>query len=222
MILGIVVVLGRVLLKNLAEARRDRLDGSPSGMLGGERYAVVKCQLALLSTARSLQRELQGYANTVSTDTVTGLAAALQDVVMALMRHSDYWRYGVVQVQPASTLDDAERAFNQGVGQERAKLSEELTVHIDGVRRQVPRLESLPSAEVGQYLVVTLIVATGFPAFTANQTPSPKDIENTLQRLSTLLTSDLLAFEVIWSPENPDDSLTEDELIAEYPELSAL
>jgi uncharacterized membrane protein len=27
---------------------------------------------------------------------------------------------------------------------------------------------------------------------------------------------------VIWSPENPDDALTEDELVAEYPELSAL
>ena len=221
-ILGIVVVLGRVLLKNLAAARRDRLDGAPSGMLGGERYAVVKCQLALLSTARSLQRELQTYANTASTDTVTGLASALQDVVMALMRHSDYWRYGVVQVQAASTLDDAERAFNQVVGQERAKLSEELTVNVDGVRRQAPRSESTPSNEVGQYLVVTLIVATGYAGFTAYQTPSPKDIEGTLQRLSTLLTSDLLAFEVMWSPENPDDSLTEDELIAEYPELSGL
>jgi uncharacterized membrane protein len=37
-----------------------------------------------------------------------------------------------------------------------------------------------------------------------------------------LLTSDLLALEVIWSPENPNDTLTEDELIAEYPELSGL
>jgi uncharacterized membrane protein len=221
-ILGIVVVLGRVLLQNLATARRNRRDGSPSGVLGGERYAAVKCQLALLSTARSLQRDLQTYANTASTDTVMGLASALQDVVMALMRHSDYWRYGVVQVQPAATLDDAERAFNQVVSQERAKLSEELTVNIEGVRRQAPRLESGPSSEVGQYLVVTLIVATGYPEFTAYQTPSPKDIEGTLQRLSTLLTSDLLAFEVMWSPENPDDTLTEDELIAEYPELSAL
>ena len=221
-ILGIVVVVGRVLLKNLATARRDRLNGSSSGVLGGERYAVVKCQLALLSTARSLQRDLQTYANTASTDTVTGLASAMQDVVMALMRHGDYWRYGVVQVQPASTLDDAERAFNLVVSQERAKLSEELTVNVDGVRRQTPPSESALSNEVGQYLVVTLIVATGYPKFTAYQTPSPKDIEGTLQRLSTLLTSDLLAFEVMWSPENPDDSLTEDELIAEYPELSAL
>ena len=157
-ILGIVVVVGRVLLKNLATARRDRLDGSSSGVLGGERYAVVKCQLALLSTARSLQRDLQTYASTASTDTVTGLASAVQDVVMALMRHGDYWRYGVVQVQPASTLDDAERAFNLVVSQERAKLSEELTVNVDGVRRQTPRSESTPSNEVGQYLVVTLIV----------------------------------------------------------------
>jgi uncharacterized membrane protein len=183
---------------------------------------VVKCQLALLSTARSLQRELQTYANAATTDTMAGLAAGLQDAVMALMRHSQYWRYGAVQVQHAATLDDAERAFNQAVSQERGKLSAELTVNIDGIRRQPSAPEAASSSEVGQYLVVTLIVATGYPDFTSYQTPSLKDIETTLQRLGNLLTSDLLALEVIWSPENPDDALTEDELIAEYPELSGL
>jgi uncharacterized membrane protein len=221
-VLGIVVVLGRVLLKNLAAARRDRSGDSPSNLWGGTRYAVVKCQLALLSTARSLQRELRTYANNASTNSVMGLASALQDVVMALMRHSDYWRYGVVQVHPSSTLDEAERAFNRVVNQERAKLSEELTVNLDGVRRHALQSEPAPSHEVGQYLVVTLMVATGYPEFTTYQTPAPKDIEGTLQRFSMLLTSDLLAVEVMWSPEHAEDSLTEDELIAEYPELSAL
>jgi uncharacterized membrane protein len=221
-ILGIVVIVGRVLLRNLAAARRSRQEGSPLAPLDGGRYAVVKCQIAMLSTARSLQRELQTFANTTSTDTVAGLASALQDLVMAIRRYSEYWRSGVVQVQHAETLDDTERAFNQVVAQERAKLSEELTVNIDGVRRQAARRDSAPANEVGQYLVVTLIVATGYPAFEAYQTPSVKDIEETLQRLGTLLTSDLLAFEVIWSPENPDDTLTEDELMAEYPELSGL
>jgi uncharacterized membrane protein len=222
-ILGIVVLVGRVLLRNLASARRDRLDNSPTAPLsGGDRYAVVKCQLALLSTARSLQRELQNLANTATTDTVAGLAAGLQDVVMALMRHSEYWRYGAVQVQHAATLDDTERAFNQVVSQERAKLSDELTVNLDGVRRQAAVQDRGSAREVGQYVVVTLIVATGYPEFTALQTPSAKDIEATLQRLGTLLTSDLLALEIMWSPENPDDTLTEDELITEYPELSVL
>jgi uncharacterized membrane protein len=221
-ILGIVALVGRVLLRNLAAARRDRQDLSPSTPLGGDRYAAVKCQLALLSTARSLQRDLQTYANAATTDTVAGLATSLQDVAMALMRHSEYWRYGTVQVQRAGGLDEAERAFNQMVSHERAKLSEELTVNIDGVRRQASVRESSPSEEVGQYLVVTLIVATGYPEFTAYPTPSPKDIEATLQRLGTLLAADLLALEVMWSPENPDDALTEDELLAEYPELSAL
>jgi uncharacterized membrane protein len=219
-ILGIVVLVGRVLLRNLASARRDRLDDSPTVSLSGERYAVVKCQLALLSTARSLQRELRNFANTVTTDTVAGLAAGLQDVVMALMRHGEYWRYGAVQVQHAATLDDTERTFNQVVSQERAKLSDELTVNIDGVRRQPEVQERAAAREVGQYLVVTLIVATGYPEFTALQTPSIKDLEATLQRLGTLLTSDVLAVEIMWSPENPDDTLTEDELITEYPELS--
>jgi uncharacterized membrane protein len=219
-ILGIVVLVGRVLLRNLASARRDRLDSSSAAPLSGNRYAVVKCQLALLSTARSLQRDLRNFANTATTDTVAGLAAGLQDVVMALMRHGEYWRYGAVQVQHAATLDDTERTFNQVVSQERAKLSDELTVNIDGVRRQSAAQESAPAQEVGQYLVVTLIVATGYPEFTALQTPSIKDLEATLQRLGTLLTSDLLAVEILWSPENPDDTLTEDELITEYPELS--
>jgi uncharacterized membrane protein len=220
MILGIVALVGRVLLRNLAAARRDRQDLSPLASPGGDRYAVVKCQIAMLSTARSLQRELQTFANNATTDTMAGLGAALQDAVMALMRHSDYWRYGIVQVQHAGTLDDAERTFNQVVNHERAKLSEELTVNIDGMRRQASMSAHPPSDEVGRYLVVTLIVATGYPEFTAYPTPSPKDLESTLQRLATLLTSDLLALEVIWAPENPDDSLTEDELIAEYHELS--
>jgi uncharacterized membrane protein len=221
-ILGIVVLVGKVLLQNLATARRYQRDG-PSSMgmpLGEGRYAVVKCQIALLSTARSLQRDLQASAKAATTDTMAGLGAALQDVAMALMRYSDYWRSGLVQVQQAATLDDAERAFNQVVGQERAKLSEELTLNVEGVRRETAPPANNPANEVGQYLVVTLIVATGYPEFAAYQTPSAKDIEATLQRLGTLLTSDLLALEVMWSPENPDDTLTEDELIAEYPELS--
>jgi len=222
LILGIVALVGRVLLRNLASARRDRLELSPSGSSGGERYAVVKCQLALLSTARSLQQQLQAYASAANTDTVAGLATSLQEVVLALIRHSEYWRYGSVQVQRAGSLDDAERTFNQVVGQERTKLSEELTVNIDGVRRQASRQDSKPSDEVGQYLVVTLIVATGYPEFTPYQTPTAKDLEATLQRLGTLLAADLLALEVIWSPENPDDALTEDELLTEYPEVSAL
>jgi uncharacterized membrane protein len=221
-VLGIIVVVGRVLLRNLATARRSQQDGLPSAPLGEGRYAVVGCQIAMLSTARSLQRELQTFANAATTDTVVGLAAALQDVVMAIQRSSQYWRYGTVQVHQAETLDDTERVFNRVVAQERAKLSQELTVNVDGVRRQVAGRDDVAGNEVGQYLVVTLIVATGYPAFEAYQTPSVKDMEDTLQRLGTLLTSDLLALEVIWSPENPDDTLTEDELLAEYPELSAL
>jgi hypothetical protein len=41
-------------------------------------------------------------------------------------------------------------------------------------------------------------------------------------RRRALLAADILALEVIWSPENPDDAMTEDELLTEYPELSGL
>jgi uncharacterized membrane protein len=222
LVLGIVVVLGKVLLQNLATARRYRPGRASAGQGRGERYATVKWQLALLSTARQLQRELQVLAHSASTDTSAGLASALQDLTVALTRHRDYWKYGAVQVQHPGSLDDAERAFNLLLAQERAKLSEEVTVNVDGVRRQTAMPATAPADEVGRYLVVTLIVATGYPAFTAYPTPSLQELEGTLQRLGTLLAADLLALEVIWSPENPDDTLTEDELLTEYPELSGL
>lgn len=222
-ILGIVALLGKVLLQNVANAHRDRMArGSGHTWGGGDRYAVVKCQLGLLSTARSLQRELRTYADAATTDTVAGLAAALQDVVIALTRHSQYWKYGTVQVQRMGTIDEAERAFNQVVNQERSNLSEELTVNVDGTRRQVRPQKRSPSTDVGQSLVVTLIVATGYPEFTTSRTPSFKEMEATVQRLGTLLAADLLGIEVLWTPENPEDTLTEDDLIAYYPELSTL
>ena len=222
LILGIVVLVGKVLLQRLGNTRREGSGQASASSWGGERYAVLTCQLALLANARPLQYELQQYAETATTNTVAGLATALQEATMALMRHQEYWRYGVMHVRRAGTIDEAERAFNEAVSQERVKLSEELTTNIEGVRRQTPRQESPKPDEVGQYLVVTLIVATGYPEFTEYRTPSLKDMVDTLQRLGTLLAADLLALEVIWSPENPADALTEDELLAEYPELSGL
>jgi uncharacterized membrane protein len=223
LILGIVALIGKVLLQNLAQAHRDRMaHGAVGAWGGGERYAVVKCQLGLLSTARTLQHDLRTSADAATTNTIAGLAAALQDVVIALTRHSQYWKYGTVQVQRVGTMDEAERAFNQAVNQERSKLSEELTVNVDGTRRQIRTRRRSPATEVGQSLVVTLIVATGYPEFTTSHTPSFKEMEATLQRLGTLLAADLLGLEVMWTPENPDDTLTEDDLIAVYPELSPL
>jgi uncharacterized membrane protein len=223
-ILGIVALLGKVLLQNLANSYRDRVGRGATSTWGGggERYAVMKYQLGLLSTARALQQELRNAAAAATTDTLAGLAAALQDVAIALTRHSQYWRYGTVEVQRVGSIDEAERGFNQVVNQERGKLSAELTINVDGRRQQTQSQPPAPAAEVGQYLVVTLIVATGYPEFTTSRTPTFKDMEATLQRLGTLLAADLLALEVIWTPENPDDTLTEDELIAEYPELSVL
>lgn len=222
LILGIVVVVGKVLLQNLATARRYRPGHTLEGRSGGDRYVLVRCQVALFSTAHSLQRELREQANAAITDTPAGLVTALQDLVVALTRSREYWRYGTVQVQRMGSMEETERAFNLAVAQERAKLSEELTVNVDGARRHASMQQSAPTAEVGRYLVVTLIVATAYPDFAAYTTPSLQELEGTVQRLGTLLTSDLLALEVIWSPENPDDSLTEDELLTEYPELSGL
>ena len=85
-ILGIVAFVGKVLLQKLSNARRNRAGQPSAGSWDGERYAVVTCQLALLVTARALQHDLQHSAKTATTNTVVGLASALQEATMALRR----------------------------------------------------------------------------------------------------------------------------------------
>ena len=89
--------MGKVLRQNRSNARRNRSGQPSSESWGGERCAVVICQLALLATARTLQRDLQPYDETATTNTVVGLASALPEATMAIRRYREYWRYGMVR-----------------------------------------------------------------------------------------------------------------------------
>ncbi len=87
--------MGKVLRQNRSNARRNRSGQPSSESWGGERSAVVICQLALLATARTLQRDLQPYDETATTNTV--VASALPEATMVIRRYREYWRYGMVR-----------------------------------------------------------------------------------------------------------------------------
>jgi uncharacterized membrane protein len=60
--------------------------------------SVVKVQVALLGTARQLQRDLNRMANSVDTSTPRGLHYLLQETVLALRRNPQYAMYGMNSV----------------------------------------------------------------------------------------------------------------------------
>lgn len=187
-------------------------------------YSVVTLQLALFATARFLQEELARLARGARTDTLEALAALLRESTVALARRPEYWKYARVVVERPEGLDEAEAAFHQAVASARARLSEELIVAVDSERAE--RRWQPPAAaglgEVRAYIVVTLVVAAERWRFDPLPHPRQGDIERLLAKLGSLPARRLLAFEVIWSPADPEDALTEEELLAEYTDLEPL
>ncbi|RMF83847.1 MAG: DUF1517 domain-containing protein [Nitrospinota bacterium] len=215
------LVVAYVLLSRLDRRRYASVE---TGERGGARrqgsFTVIKLQLALLPTARFIQEELDALATRSNTETPEGLATLLQETVILLSRHPEYWRYGYFGVERASTLDEAEEVFQELVAQERAKLSEEVIQNIEG--RVSRRTVSGEEGGVNEFIVVTVIVATQKRHFATLPHPSAEDISRVLTKMGAIISAHLLGLEIIWTPALPGDVLTEEELLLEYRELQSL
>lgn len=189
--------------------------GQPS-----DKVTVVQAKVGLLASARSLQQDLTELAYRANTDGATGLAQALREATVALLRHPEYWAY-VSSGKAIAPFAEAEQTFQAMVLSERAKLGPEVLQN-----GRVLSTAALATAEEApsEYIVVTLVVAaTG----TALQ-PLPAKIRDAeqlrqaLTQLGSVPTDNLLAMEVLWEPQSPEYTLSADEVVAAYPELVRL
>lgn len=195
--------------------------------------SVARLQVGLLAEARSLQSELDSLAKTADTDTATGRAQVLQESTLALLRHPEYWVYaGAESVQ--TRLEAAEAKFNQFSLGERSKFTEETLSNVNNQLRQAGSSQLLSGAPVngalvandldgdpGEYIVVTVIVGTQGKL----QLPAVKnsaDLRQALRQIGGVSSEQLLAVEVLWTPQANGDTLTADDMLANYPDLRSI
>ncbi|NEP03780.1 MAG: DUF1517 domain-containing protein, partial [Okeania sp. SIO4D6] len=70
----------------------------------------------------------------------------------------------------------------------------------------------------GEYIVVTIVVGTQGKL----QLPvinSTEDVRRALSQMGTISSEQLLAVEVLWTPQASGDTLTSEDMVAEYPNL---
>lgn len=190
--------------------------------------SITRLQVGLLAQARGLQTELNHIAETADTNTPEGRAEILQEASLALLRHPEYWVYAGGGTQQAK-LNAAESQFNRLSLAERSKFSEETLSNVNNQLKAALAKEALPPAELdnptrlisegpGEYIIVTLLAATlgkiGIPAIN-----SADDLRQALRIIGSLPSEQLLAIEVLWTPQAEGDTLTSDDLFAEYPDL---
>ena len=190
--------------------------------------SVSMLQIGLLAQARSLQTDLDRIALASDTSSQAGLATALQETTLTLLRHPEYWVYGSSNGQQTRLLS-AETEFNRLTLSERGKFQEE-TLSNYGTLRQKSLASELPAANVasaqlaqapGEYIVVTLIVAAqGKLSLPSIQ--SAEDVQKALGQVGSIGADALIAMRVLWTPQADGDTLSAEDVVEAYPNLRRL
>jgi uncharacterized membrane protein len=226
-LLFLLVVLGFAVLPlifNLLKLRGGRAGlGSPgSGELLNDVVTVTQLQVALLAQARTIQSELTGLTAQANLDNPEELQQLLQETVLALLRSPENWSHARVTSQTVRSREQATQLFEQLSIAERSKVSRETLVNMGGeIRRQTftPRADADPAA----YIVVTLLVGTADDRpLIPNPIYSATDLQAALQRIGAISPEYLLIYELLWTPQDPADSLSYDEMLAAYPNLTQI
>lgn len=146
----------------------------------------------------------------------------LQETVLSLMRNPEYCVYGFAKSGIEDSPEAAESRFNKLSLEERGKFQKETRVNVGGIKKQ----ESLGRAggdRLGsrELIVVTLLVAADGRVRLPKVT-SAGDLKNALTTLGSLPAEDIFAVEVLWTPEDPDDHFSQEDLASDYPLLNTL
>ncbi len=192
--------------------------------------SVAKVQVGLLANARTLQTELNELAESADTGSANGRAKVLQEASLALLRHPEYWIYGGAESEQ-TRLATAEAKFNQLALAERSKFTEETLSNVNNQLRQAR--QSLPGGdngselaqqsvtESGEYIVVTILAgiqgALKFPPI-----HNSEDLTQALRQIGSISSENLLAIEILWTPQAVGDTLSADDMIAEYANLKLI
>lgn len=181
--------------------------------------SVLKLQVGLLGMARSLQQDLDRIAERADTSTPAGLHHILTETVLSLLRHPDYCISGYSSADVKRDSEAGEKLFNELSLEERAKFDEETIVNVNNIFRRGP--SKAKSGFNNEYIVVTVLVAAEgeikLPAINSNA-----DLKEALRKLGSIPKDQTLAVEVLWTPQDQNDTLSERELLRDYPLLRSL
>ncbi len=186
--------------------------------------SVARLQVGLLAEARSLQADLNKLAETADSGSSAGLTKILQETTLSLLRHPEYWAYADID-SDQTRLQSAEQVFNQLAIAERSKFTGETLSNVNAQISQAKAKALNSSGELatmedpGEYIVATILVASQGKLDLPQRATSTDDVRSAINKIGSISSEQLMAIEVLWTPQVSGETLTADELIAEYPNL---
>ena len=223
----IFIAIANFLVRSFQSAAAGGEQAVGAGRMG---VSVGRVQVGLLAEGRSLQDDLDRIAQSADTGSAEGRAQVLQEATLALLRHPEYWAYGAAETT-RSGMESAEAQFNQWAIAERSKFTEETLSNYNNQLsgKSAPAIASGETVDgeivpqegqaPGEYIVVTLVVGTT-GKLELPKVNSSQDLRQAISRLGSVGPEQLLAVEVLWTPQAKGDTLSTDDMLANYPNLA--
>lgn len=215
----VVVILLTVGLVTLAWHLLKRLTTKPKHELENEVVTVSKLQIGLLAGAKDLQARLTHLSEVADLDSSVGLATFATNCALALLRHPEYWSHAASSSETVPTRAEAQQRFERITIGERMKFDSETFSRTGNHLTIEDRSADVPEVDFAEYIVVTLVVGTENDQALFPAVHSAEDLEAALKTIGSLTGEYLSVFELLWTPQAAEDSLTAEELIELYPEL---
>eukprot|EP00166_Cyanidium_caldarium_P000495 ctg_1194.g268 len=192
---------------------------------------VARIHVALRDEAKRYVREvLQELSDTADTSTADGLAHLARVTALTLLRAQNVGEGWFASAHdsdrfPADRVREAERKFRRMTLEVRRNWKQDTRLNVQGVRRQVSRADgsgprvaaTAPLGMIEDFMVVSITAA--IVACSPQVIKTPPTTDNWLERLGSVQDKELRAVEVSWTPDEDDDPLDHDELMAKFPWL---
>lgn len=206
----ILVVVGA--LVGLNYLRRSRARGLV-GNMDASGADALRVQLMLLQ-GEEVKHELHEIASRGDPGTPRGLSSMVRESVLCLMRHPERWVYATVEEARASESASSQRVSSWATAARAAYRTE--TLRNEGQ----PRALEYQATKGGTYCVVTIAVAAREFLLPSVTLPVESDeVRAALTAASGVTPENLIAAEVVWSPDAEGEFLTEDQALRLYPSL---
>ncbi|MDZ4693674.1 MAG: DUF1517 domain-containing protein [Deltaproteobacteria bacterium] len=220
LMLGVLAVGAFFMMRSIQRANRSHRgydDGGRDAPVSGKAH-VQTLQLGIGRSGRDVRRRLTAFAEQGDTGTETGLAKLLSQAALELLREKASIRHALFATSGPLSFANAETKMGGLALKERSKFQIERLRASDGkVNRSEEKLG--PTDDILEYVVITVVVATREPLVDFKEITQHEEVDSVLAAMGGIAPSNLLGMEVIWTPADDDDALTQDDLLTEYPDL---
>ena len=226
-----ILVVGLVVSSVVRAVRASRNAGGARASYGGYddevtampgRAYLYQLQLGLGRSARGIQDRLADFAARGDTESEAGLAALLQQTAARApcARRTPFATLGTEARGPLS-FTNAETAMNAMALAERGRFQIERVRSAGGrvARSEAPAEEGKEALEL---VVVTVLAATRTPLEAFGAAITAENLPAMLSELGGVPPDAILGLEVVWTPADPNDSMTETDVMTTYPDLRSV